>query len=566
MLSLLLLACGPSSVTVGTHDSSPPVDSAPVDTGDPAPRDTGVEHIDDNPEPEETAVRLSPPGGTFVDSVVVTLTLLDGEEAHYTLDGSVPDGRSTPYTGPITLDESAELRVVVTGTGGDFVHGATSYVALDGDAEEVSSNLPLVVLWSDRTLPSDDRYVDIVLQVHDVGSDGRARLLGDATTLSRAALKVRGSSTAYDPKHSYALETRRPESDDDDKVALLDMPKDSDWVLYAPLGFDRALMRNALMYRLSNDMGRYAPRTRFVEVYAAGRGEDIGTGEYLGVYVLIEKITRSDERVAVTPLTPDDTAPPEVTGGYLFKRDRVGVDEYGFWDGTAGGAFSFADPLVYVDPQEQELASEQAAYLSEAVNAFADALVAPDGVSPQDGRHWREHIDVDAWIDHHILNTFAKNPDALRLSAYMYKDREGPIVAGPIWDFDRAMYPEDDDRAQNPTWWDATNQTWDTTDMFEYGWFRALFDSPEFTDAYWARWRVVLGDTLSVDHVDAVIAEMEAELAEAAPRNYARWSGYAPRGGSLESEVDLLEGWLEQRHSWISACLELPDPEQCTGG
>ena len=31
--------------------------------------------------------------------------------------------------------------------------------------------------------------------------------------------------------------------------------------------FDRALMRNALGYRVARQVGRYAPRTRFVELF-----------------------------------------------------------------------------------------------------------------------------------------------------------------------------------------------------------------------------------------------------------------------------------------------------------
>lgn len=567
---ILLLACTSSQVSIGGENDRPRRDTD-VHDETAAPVDTAIEDIGDNPGSPEPAVVLDPPGGTFVDTVQVTLTLGDGEEAHFTLDDSLPDpARDEAWKNPLTLRGSAELRVVVTGAGGDLVHGGATYVKLDADAADFDSNLPLVVLWSEGSLPDSDGddYVSIGLQVHDVGDDGRAALLGDGATVVRAGLRIRGSSTAGDPKHSYALELRNPEDDEDDDEPLLDMPADSDWVLYAPLGFDRAFMRNALMYQLSNDMGRYAPRTRFVEVFEAGRGGSVGLGDYVGVYVLMERVKRSEDRVAVTQITAKDTSPPEVTGGYVFKRDRAGGDEDGFWAGDAGGAFEFSEPLVYVYPREETIEREQAAYLADAVDAFADALAAPDGISPDDGRHWSEHIDMDAWIDHHVLNMFAKNPDALRLSGYMHKDREGPIVAGPIWDFDRALYADDDTRADDPTWWDNTNETWDTTPMFTYGWYEGLFADEDFATAYWARWRVVLEDTLSVAHVEGVIDEMAAELAEAAPRNYARWSAYGPRGGSLDSEVALLKEWIETRHAWIAACLvsHADAPETCEGG
>ena len=64
-------------------------------------------------------------------------------------------------------------------------------------------------------------------------------------------------------------------------VSLLGMPSENDWILYAPYQ-DKSLMRNVLAYKLSNQMGRYTSRTKFCELYI--------NDEYLGVYVLMEKI------------------------------------------------------------------------------------------------------------------------------------------------------------------------------------------------------------------------------------------------------------------------------------
>ena len=40
-----------------------------------------------------------------------------------------------------------------------------------------------------------------------------------------------------------------------------------------------------------------------------------------------------------------------------------------------------------------------------------------DFTHPVTGQHYSAYIDVDAWIDHHILNTLAKNVDALAKAA-----------------------------------------------------------------------------------------------------------------------------------------------------
>ena len=74
------------------------------------------------------------------------------------------------------------------------------------------------------------------------------------------------------------------------------MPEENDWVLYAPWQ-DKTMIRNVLAYQLSNDMGRYASRTRYVELYL--------NGDYQGIYVLMEKIKRDNDRVNISISTID---------------------------------------------------------------------------------------------------------------------------------------------------------------------------------------------------------------------------------------------------------------------
>ena len=100
------------------------------------------------------------------------------------------------------------------------------------------------------------------------------------------------------------------------------MPKDSDWVLYAPYS-DKTLMRDVLAYELSNKMGRYAARTRFVEVFLNRSGSKLSKRDYAGVYVFEEKIKRGKDRVNIQKLTPEDNSEPNITGGYIFKRDHT---------------------------------------------------------------------------------------------------------------------------------------------------------------------------------------------------------------------------------------------------
>ncbi|MCP4918523.1 MAG: hypothetical protein GY913_16585, partial [Proteobacteria bacterium] len=340
----------------------------------------GVEHIEGEELPGGFDVDIEPHGAGFTAPVEVTITASETAEVWYTLDDSVPlPGASTLYEGPLVVDRSLTVRTVAVAPDGREDHDAAAFAALSPGAAELVSELPVLVLVSDRVVPDskDDGYVPFrALAFEDAGGTTLETVPGLTV---RGAMKVRGSSTASYPKHSYAYETWEPDRDDDWDVELFGLASESDWVLLAPLEFDRAFMRNALAYWMSNEIGTWAPHTRYIELFASGSGDVVGDDDYLGVYVLVERIKQGENRVDIAQLGPEDVAEPEVTGGYVFKRDRLGDDEDGFWAGTGGGVWDFDQYLVYVDPDEEDLAAEQRAYLSEAVDAFGYALAASDG-------------------------------------------------------------------------------------------------------------------------------------------------------------------------------------------
>ena len=560
-LATCALSCGPTQVgtvgdaetgapTVGT-DGSDGSDGSDGTSGD----DDGVEVL---PGGRATAV-LSPPAGTFVGSVDVEVTSSSGSGVVMACvtepaRGCTPE----PLTGTLSLDRSA---VVLTQVDNGAIRGdveAWSYVQVEPELADFDSNLPVMVAWTDATFDALVENTAVGLTV--IAPDGdRAALLGPAADSARARLRVRGSSSASLDKKNFDLELWSAVGEDDRPAPLLDLPAEADWVMHAPSYFDDALVRNALGYQLSRDIGQYAPRTAFFELFVATRGRPVSAGAYAGVYVLVEEIEGGADRVDVASLDPDDLTAPDITGGYVFKRDRSGSSAEELWVGSGDGAFIFAAPIVPVDPEIDDLASAQVAYLASEIDSLGRALAA-GGVDPASGRAVEDLADIDAFIDLHILNALFKNPDAFRLSAYFHKDREGPIRAGPLWDLDRTA-GSIDSRARDPYHWDATNFTADTTPLFTYGWYGALFADAAFRDRYWARWQELLAGPLALDAILAHIDAMEAQLAEAGPRNAERW-GAAP----LSDEMDALRAWFVARHAWIAACIDTAeDPRTCAG-
>ena len=128
----------------------------------------------------------------------------------------------------------------------------------------------------------------------------------------KISIEYRGSSSQSFPKKPYALETQ-DSIGNNNNVSLLGMPVENDWILYAPYT-DKSLMRNFLTFDLGRKMRNYSPRTVYCEL--------VVNGDYKGIYILMEKIKRDNDRVDIAKLDSNDVAGDSLTGGYIIKVDK----------------------------------------------------------------------------------------------------------------------------------------------------------------------------------------------------------------------------------------------------
>ena len=386
-------------------------------------------------------VRLAKPNSAPEDSVI-----------QYTLDGKFPDKDSPLYVQSLILDQTTQLRARLFGTDGSAspVVGE-SYIQLHRETAGFTSDLPLIVLENFQGgRPPQNAFQPGFMAIMEKGANGRSALAETPQISTRVGLKVRGSSTAGRPKPSLSLEAWDA-YDQGRGIAPLSLPRDADWVLWGPYNFDLTLMHNPFIYELSNQIRRYAPRTRFVEVFFnMGRGP-LRSNDYFGVYALTEKIKRDGDRVDLDEIFPEHDREPNVTGGYLLKIDRADPGDSGF---RAAG-----QTLRYVYPKEEAIErpnrKAQKDYLNQFFAAMEQSLSRRNFTDPQRG--YAQFIDVGSAIDHHLLNVLALNVDAFRLSGYMFLPRNGKLTFGPIWDFDRAL-GSTDGRDAFPSAWRGRGQ------------------------------------------------------------------------------------------------------------
>jgi len=489
------------------------------------------------------------------EPVTVTLTTAtQGASIYYTTDGTDPfsEARGHPtgklYTTPLVIGSTASLKAMAWKSGWRRSEiREERYVFISRDLQTFSSPLAIAVVdtfgkgVSRSPVPVYGCFID-------VGEGGRARITGSPDFGGPGALNVRGKSSEGFPKHQYHLETQDSRGDDED-VSILGLPEESDWVLQGPYS-DKSLMRNVLSYRWANEMGRYAPRTRYVELFLNADDSVVTMNDYVGVYVLMEKIKIGPRRVDIAKLEPGDQAEPEITGGYIIKKDKFDNDDVSF--GTSRG-----QNLIYQDPNGQDLTQAQRDWIRNYVNSFEAALYGSAFADPVNG--YAKYIDVGSFIDLHILVELTKNIDGFRLSTYMHKDRGGKLAMGPAWDYNLSR-----GNADYLSGWLATGWYFSQLGDGDYPYWRRLFEDPQFKLQYADRWFALRRGLFATDRLIGMVEDYATLLDEPAARNFNRWrilgqyvwpNWYIAK--TFREEIAWMQSWLANRLAWMDGQIAL---------
>ena len=222
--------------------------------------------------------------------------------------------------------------------------------------------------------------------------------------------------------------------------------------------------------------------------------------------------------------------------------------------------------FTHVYPKEHNIFPQQAAYIKDYIDDLEAALYGPNFTDPALG--YAAWMDVEASIDHHILVTFSKDPDALRLSTYLYKPRGGKLAFGPIWDFDRTMGCDSDNRSADPTGWDPPNET---AQFFQYDYWGRLFQDDNFMQKWIDRWQELREGEFSNANLIARVDALSNEVDAAQPRNASKWPEVAPNGGPLtgiggwDGEIDHLKNLADPAGGLDRHAVHFPTQLQ-TGG
>ncbi len=326
----------------------------------------------------------------------------------------------------------------------------------------------------------------------------------------RIDIEIRGSSSQYFSKKQYGFSTRLSDDISRNNVSLLGMPEEHDWILNGMV-YDTAMIRDYLCYNLYRQLGNYASRTAYCELFI--------NNHYRGIYLLQEKIKADKERVDVFKITSNDNTLPNVSGGYITKADKVSPGEPIAWTMYTW----YGAPVNYLNvlPKPENVSPSQFEYI---MGQFEDleTTARNKDVSLENG--FPSIIDISSFIDHFIISELSSNPDAYQFSTYFHKDRKGKLRAGPIWDsdltFGNDLFFWGLDRSKPEGWHFEEHQNDGST------FWRDLYYSGEFRCYLSKRWNELIqpGEPLNVASIEELIDSTVSMIGEAVARDYVRWS------------------------------------------
>lgn len=429
---------------------------------------------------------------------------------------------------------------------------SVSATAMEAVQTVTSSHLPIVLINSYGVQIPDEPKIAAYMQIIHHG-DGRINQITDKEFHYQGpvGIEIRGQSSQMFPKKSYGFETRNS-TGGEDKVSLLGFGEHDDWVLYAPYS-DKSMLRNDLTYALGRTLGRWQPGAQFVEVFL--------NGSYIGVYQLIERIKRGGERLDLNKLGNTDNTGNAVTGGYIFKVDKIHdlePSDYFYTSPTYRYKNARTYAFSYDYPKSSNITAAQKEYLQYYLYTFENTLNSPWFASETNG--YRTFIDVGSFIDFQIINELTNNVDGYRYSTFFHKrrdDKDGKLVAGPLWDFDLGYGNLNySSRHQSTQHWAYLNYGPD--EGYCMHWWARLMEDPRYETELKLRWTELRQSLL---HTDSIMAHIDARielLGAAVGRNFTKWPILGvwvwPNnfvGPTYETEVHSLKNWIRHRLNWM---------------
>lgn len=349
----------------------------------------------------------------------------------------------------------------------------------------------------------------------------------ESFTDNHLQIKVRGNATADPSKRSYRLkfDKKDAETGQNFKHDLLGKGYSKrNWILKAN-AFDYSMIRDAVMTELGEFVGMdFVPGYKYVDL--------VINGDYRGTYMI------SDHAEVGTNRIPVD----EDTGWYVEFQGRNDMLDQ---------PMCFTSPFMMnvknPEPDDDTDEAQRNAVMQPMQEWFANTWSPSwnDAIFTNPETGWRAYSDEESWLKFVLITELTADWDGY-MSVKAYREANGKLCLGPIWDKDLA-------------YGNITTATNDETMVANYangtfrGYIQKLYTDPEFINRLRVTFQKALDDGL-LDHINQKIDEISANIQETWNLNFERW-GFTPPQGSLQvfKNWDNQGAYAQQMKDWIAA-------------
>ena len=298
-------------------------------------------------------------------------------------------------------------------------------------------------------------------------------------------IRLRGNTTQTYPKKPLAIKLNS-------KTSVLGMPAHKRWVLLANQ-LDHSMIRNAVAldiahvveyaWRLNSSMQPgipWCPSGQNVELIVVDKD---GDAHHVGNYFLGEQIKIDENRLNILDpmdIDTDASASDYTQFGYLIEgvtKDKK--DEPSNFTSDNGIIFQFKD----------ELNSTILNQVKTKMNRIERNIINGNYATAY------EELDIHSLIDQMLIWELTLNREyGDPSSVYMYLDGTGKLSAGPVWDFDRGTF-QNQELANTGSYANTKRVKPDNEWMYwrkssdeSYIWYSQLAKDPTFQQAVKERW------------------------------------------------------------------------------
>lgn len=305
------------------------------------------------------------------------------------------------------------------------------------------------------------------------------------TTLG--GVRLRGNTTQEYPKKPFAIKLSK-------KRSVLGMPEHKRWVLLANW-LDHSMIRNSVAFDIAQVV-EYAWRDsngaigdgipwnvhgQNVELVFIENGE----AHHVGNYYLCEQIKIDDNRLNIKDSYEDVLSTNIADCGYLLEMDSKEDNDTKYT--TSNGV-----PVKFKDDAIKGTTLYTA--VSKKIQSIEDYL---------DAKNYTEAykmLDINSVIDQMLIWELAMNREyGDPGSIYMFMDGDGKLCAGPVWDFDRGTFQNQEkatDLGNSTSYRVKPDNQWmynrsQESETYSYVWYRQLAKDPTFQQTVQQRWAVI---------------------------------------------------------------------------